>query len=466
MVASGLSIAQWLALAQYELLLFAAAFFALGLLDELAVDALYLWLRLTGRARTRTLAPEIETSPALTGPAAIFIPAWREQAVIALTVEHALAVWRQPELRLYVGCYRNDPGTLAAVAKVAARDARVRPVTVDADGPTSKAHCLNALYHALRADEARSGAAAHMVVLHDAEDMVDPAELAVLDRAVRDADFVQLPVLALPRAQARWIGGHYSDEFAESHARTMVVRDAIGASVPGAGVGCAIGRGALRKLAETNGGVPFAQASLTEDYELGQRIAAFGGTGRFLRLRAQSGRLIATRAYFPDRLDAAVRQKTRWTHGIALQSWDRLGWQGAFVTRWMMLRDRKGPLSAVLMALAYLLVATTLIGHTLAHFEVVRPFALTPMLELLLLCNLAGLVWRCALRAAFTAREYGWRQGVLAIPRVVVSNVIAIMSGRRALAAYLKTLRGGAVVWDKTEHSAHPAAVLPREALS
>ncbi len=455
-----------MALAQYELLLFAAAFFAIGLLDELAVDALYLWLRLTGRSRTRTVAADVETSQRLTGPAAIFIPAWREEAVIALTIEHALTVWSQPDMRLYIGCYRNDPGTLAAVAEVAARDARVRPVTVDADGPTSKAHCLNTLYDALLDDEARTGAAAHMVVLHDAEDMVDPAELAVLDDAMRDADFVQLPVLALPRAQARWIGSHYSDEFAESHAKTMVVRDAIGASVPGAGVGCAIGRGALRKLADTNGGVPFAEASLTEDYELGQRIAAFGGTGRFLRLHTKSGRLIATRAYFPDRLKAAVRQKTRWTHGIALQSWDRLGWQGTFVSRWMMLRDRKGPLAAVLLALAYLLVATTLIGHALAHFKMVQPFALTPTLKWLLLFNLAGLVWRCALRAIFTGREYGWRQGVLAIPRVIVSNVIAIMSGRRALAAYFGSLRGGAVVWDKTEHSAHPAALLPREALS
>ena len=460
MVAAHVLVPEMLAVVQYELLLFAAVFFTLGLLDELAVDAIYGWLRLTGRAQTRTVDPAVERSQTLAGAAAVFIPAWQEDAVIGLTISHALKAWPHEQLRLYIGCYRNDPATIAAVADAARADKRVHLVTVDADGPTSKAHCLNALHAALVEDEARCGTAAHMVVLHDAEDMVDPAELVVLDQAVNRADFVQLPVLALPRPQARWIGGHYSDEFAESHAKAMVVRDAIGASMPGAGVGCAIGREALRRLAAENGGAPFAEASLVEDYELGQRIARHGGKGLFLRLRTSGGRLIATRAYFPDRLDAAVRQKTRWTHGIALQGWDRLGWQGRAVSRWMMLRDRKGPLAAGLLALGYGLVATTTISHTLAHFSILPPMELTPVLKVLLLFNLAGLIWRCALRAIFTGREFGWRQGLLAIPRVVVSNIVAIMSGWRAVAAYFGALRGAPVTWDKTEHSAHPALAL------
>ena len=463
MGAAQFMVPEWLAVMHYELLLFAAVFFTLGLVDELVVDALYGWLRLTGRARRQTVLPATETSYDLHGPAAVFIPAWKEDAVIGHTVSHALRAWPHRDLRLYVGCYRNDPATAAALVDAAHADSRLRVITIDADGPTSKAHCLNSLFAALRDDEAQTERSAHMVVLHDAEDMVDPAELAVLDRAVQQADFVQLPVLALPRPQARWIGGHYSDEFAESHAKAMVVRDAIGASVPGAGVGCAIRRGMLSRLAQENGGAPFAEASLVEDYELGQRIARLGGSGRFLRLHAESGRLIATRAYFPDRLKAAVRQKTRWTHGIALQGWDRLGWHGRWVSRWMMLRDRKGPLAAGLLALGYLLVATTTIGHALAHFSILPPMELTPVLKALLLFNLAGLVWRCLLRAIFTGREFGWQQGLLAIPRVVVSNIVAIMSGRRAVAAYLASLRGAPVVWDKTDHSAHPALALQGE---
>lgn len=204
-----------MALVQYELLLFAAVFFAIGLADELAVDAVYGWLRLTGRGKTAVAPPEMNEAGALEGPAAVFLPAWQEDAVIALTLRHALRAWPQAAVTIYVGCYRNDPATIAAVERVARGDRRVRLVVVEAEGPTCKAHCLNVLYRALAADERGSGVCARMVVLHDAEDMVDPAELALLDRAVAEAAFVQLPVLALPRPGARWIGGHYTDEFAE-----------------------------------------------------------------------------------------------------------------------------------------------------------------------------------------------------------------------------------------------------------
>ena len=120
---------------------------------------------------------------------------------------------------------------------------------------------------------------AHMVVLHDAEDMVDPAALVLLDRAVWRSDFAQLPVMALPPSDSRWIASHYSDEFAESHAKAMVVRDALGCAIPGAGVGSAIARPMLVRLARAHQGEPFARHSLTEDYELGQRVVALGGTG-------------------------------------------------------------------------------------------------------------------------------------------------------------------------------------------
>ena len=46
---------QWLALVEHELLLFAGIFFLLGALDEFAVDLIWAWLKLTGRARTGTL---------------------------------------------------------------------------------------------------------------------------------------------------------------------------------------------------------------------------------------------------------------------------------------------------------------------------------------------------------------------------------------------------------------------------
>ncbi len=55
-----------------------------------------------------------------------------------------------------------------------------------------------------------------MVVINDAEDMVDPAGLAMLDVAMDDADLVQLPVLPVPQPHSPWIGSQYCEEFAES----------------------------------------------------------------------------------------------------------------------------------------------------------------------------------------------------------------------------------------------------------
>ena len=86
---------------------------------------------------------------------------------------------------------------------------------------------------------------------------------------------------------------------------------------------------------------------------------------------------------------------------------------------------------------------------------------LDPTIKLLLGVNLASLLWRAANRAAFTAREHGWNEGVRAVLRIPVSNIIAIMAGRRALNAYLAALAGRPARWDKTEHLDHPALAAP-----
>lgn len=453
---AGFTAAEWFLLIQHELFLFAAVFFLVGALDEILVDAMYVGLRLTGRLG-RAGGWVASNHPArLSAPAAVFIPAWREAEVIGTTLQYAMRVWPQAEVRFYVGCYRNDPDTPLAAAIGASGDPRARIVVHDRNGPTSKADCLNQLYAALEEDECRSGERFRMVVLHDAEDMVDPAALALMDRALDEAAFVQLPVLALPQKGSSFIAGHYVDEFAEVHGKTILVRDALGAALPGAGVGCAIDRDVLAILAERSGGEAFSSGSLTEDYELGLEVAALGRRSRFLRTRADDGRLIATRAFFPAHLRDAVRQKTRWVHGIALQSWDRLGWRGGVSDLWMQMRDRRGPFAALLLALGYVLVVLSGLQIALSAFGATRPMNLSPLLKALLLGNLLALVWRAVMRLAFTTREFGWREGLLAIPRILVSNVIAIMAGRRAIISYIRTLAGQPIRWEKTEHRHHP----------
>lgn len=453
-----LTAGEWFVLARHELLLFAATFFLIGALDELAVDLTYVWLRLTGRAHTPRIDGAELTARPLSGRSAVFIPAWREHQVLAATVKHLLHAWPQGALRLYVGCYREDLATLAAAMRGSDGDSRVRIVIHDTPGPSCKADCLNRLYRALCDDEAREGMATRMVVLHDAEDMVDAAALALLDAALEHADFVQLPVLALPQASSPLVAGHYADEFAEAHAKTMVVRSALGQGIPGAGVGCAIAREWLDRLdARRSYAGPFATGALTEDYELGLQSASLGARGAFLRVRTTGGRLIATRAHFPTAMRAAIRQKTRWIHGIALQGWDRLGWRGSTAALWMQLRDRRGPFAAVLLAIAYFLLVIAGIDLVLRQIGWSASPPLSPGMQTLLWLNLMALAWRLTARATFTAREFGIAQGLLAIPRVIVSNTVAIVATRRALFAYARSLRGVRVTWDKTEHTSHPA---------
>lgn len=459
----GFTLLEWLALAEHELLLFAGIFFLIGGVDELLIDLVWVWLRLSGRAPTREIDRRRAGVAPLAGPVAVLIPAWREAEVIGTTIAHARAAWPQAALRIYCGCYRNDPATLAAAIHGADSDPRVRLVILEEDGPTTKADCLNRLYRALCADEARLGIAIRMVVLHDAEDMVDPAALALLDRALGPenggADFVQLPVLPVPQPASRWIGSHYCEEFAEAHGKAMVVRDALSAALPAAGVGCAFARGVLERIAWSNGtpGAPFSRDCLTEDYELGLRIKALGGRSHFLRVRGEDGRLVATRACFPDRLDAAVRQKTRWVHGIAFQAWDRLGWSARPVELWMRVRDRRGPLSALVLTAAYLLLAIAgvlAVGDALGYG---RPWIGGPTVDFLLVANMVSFIWRAMFRFAFTAREYGWREAGRAVLRIPLTNIVAIMAGRRAFFAYLRTFGGAPPLWDKTHHHAHPA---------
>lgn len=449
----------WLQLVEHELLLFALFWFIFGCIDEMAIDLTWLWLRLTGRRRTPRIDDRIGQAE-LSGRMAVLFPAWHEAAVIGATIGHTLAVWRQRDMRIYVGCYANDRETIAAAVAAAGGDERLRLIVVDREGPTTKADCLNRLYAALCDDEARTGLAYRGVVIHDAEDMVDPAGLALIDLSLGGVDFVQLPVRPEPQAGSRWIAGHYGDEFVESHAKAMVVRDALGAAIPAAGVGCGFARGILARLAEMRGregeSGPFAAECLTEDYELGWLVTALGGRSVFLRTRGSDGRLIATRSFFPATLTEAVRQKTRWVHGIAFQSWDRLGWSGRPLDIWMALRDRRGPLTALVLASAYLLlvVETILITARAAGWQHGSP--VSPWLGALLTVTLFGCAWRAVMRFAFTTREYGLGEGLCAVLRIPVTNIISIMAGRRAIMAYVRSLRGFTVRWDKTAHQFHP----------
>jgi adsorption protein B len=431
-----------------EAALFAATGFLVLGLSDLAVDVIWLRLRLH-LGRSPAPAAELARRPAEADGLAIFVPAWDEASVIGHMLRGAVAAWGAGDWRVYVGTYPNDPATAAAAA---VPDPRVRIVVGTRPGPTTKADCLNSLWRALLADETAEGRPATAVVLHDAEDVVHPDELRLFGSLLDRFDLVQLPVLPLIDPNSRWLGGHYADEFSESHGKELAVRGALGAGLPSAGVGCAFSRRALARLAEERGGLPFDADSLTEDYELGLRIADRGGRSLFLRVWGEDGRLVATREYFPGTLRAAVAQKARWTTGIALAGWDRLGWRGGLAERWMRLRDRQSLLAALLLFAGYMALILWVMLKAGEGLTGKGPEPLPPALSALLAANSALLVWRLAVRAAFTASAYGWREGLRAVPRAAVSNGVAMLAAAAALRRYLALRRGGRPEWGKTAH--------------
>ena len=126
----------------------------------------------------------------------------------------------------------------------------------------------------------------------------------------------------------------------------------------------------------------------------------------------------------------------------------------------MRLRDRRGPLTALVLFIGYVMLPVATALWIAGAAGATRPWHLDPALVALLGLNLFSFIWRAAMRFGFTAREYGWREGMRAVARIPLANVIAIMAGRRALLAYVRTLRGATPQWDKTYHHAHPAAMM------
>ncbi len=452
----------WLEFAAHELLLFSALWFLIGAIDDLCVDLIWLFRAGYRRVRFYHTVPPIRIdqlkAPDSQGLLAVFVATWQEAAVIGLMLGRCTEAWHDTasQFRIYVGCYRNDPEGIAAVMKAALRDPNIRLVVTEHDGPTTKADCLNRLWQALIRDELKAGNKAKAIILHDAEDMVDPQELRVFDRLIERNQAVQLPVVPIRVPGSLWVSGHYCDEFAEAHGKSLIVREAIGAALPLAGVGCAIDRIILGRIALANDNMPFDCSSLTEDYELGLRIGTAGGRTILARIANEEGQLIGTRACFPSTIKASVRQKARWLIGIALAGWDRLGWQGGIAEHWMRIRDRRAVFAAIVLFAAYLCIllgGVLMLGQLFGHYV---PRALPQPVRLLLAANFVFLIWRLTIRAIFVGRLYGAREALLSIPRILIANVIALMAARRACIGYARHCFGGPLSWDKTAHFHFP----------
>ena len=143
-----MDLAELLSRVAAELALFAGAGFLLFAVNDLLVDLIYfarlMWRRATVYSRYPRAFASYYVFNKDPGLIAILVPAWDESAVIASMLKATLSRLDYDDYRIFVGHYRNDPATAAAIASVA--DERIEAVRVDADGPTTKADCLNHLY--------------------------------------------------------------------------------------------------------------------------------------------------------------------------------------------------------------------------------------------------------------------------------------------------------------------------------
>jgi adsorption protein B len=460
-------------------------------LDDLFIDLWYwsrrLYRSLTAGRKYRPLTAE-QLIARDEQPLAIMVPAWLEYDVIAPMIENMVSTLDYQNYVVFVGTYVNDQRTIDEVERMRRRYKQLHRVEVPHAGPTCKADCLNWVIQAIFLHEKTQGVTFAGVVLHDSEDVLHPLELRLFNYLLPRKDMIQLPVVSLERNWYEWVAGTYMDEFAEWHGKDLVVRESMSDTVPSAGVGTCFSHRALRVLAGETQNMPFNTDSLTEDYDVGARLAKVGMNAIFVRFPVEYRVLrkswfrkpyestlkmpLCVREFFPDTFRTAFRQKARWTLGIGLQGWEQMGWTGSLANRYLLFRDRKGVVTAFVSIIAYLILVQ-LLGliilreSGLWNTSFPTPFEANGFIKYLLLANGIALAWRIVHRCYFTSVLYGWQHGLLSIPRMVVGNFVNFMAASRAWRMFLvgKVLNRK-LVWDKTMHdfpSTDLVAIAPRK---
>ncbi len=447
-----------------------AAWILVSGLDDLFLDFVWLW----DWVRRRLFAhgsvvppPEAELDRVPRRHIAIFVPLWREHDVIGRMLEHNIAAIRYPDYEFFVGAYPNDEPTIVAVREAEARFHNIHLALCPHDGPTSKADCLNWVYQRMQLYEDRSGVRFEIVVLHDAEDLIHPEELRWLNYYSRDYEMVQIPVLPLITPFRRFTHGLYCDEFAEYQTKDLPARQILGGFIPSNGVGTGYARSALEMLASSDHGDIFDPSCLTEDYENGFRLQQLGSRQLFVPVRFLAGRPVATREHFPQRFRSALKQRTRWVMGIALQGWERHGWRAGWRQAYWFWRDRKGLIGNFATVLANAILACGVMTWLWSRaagavWLLARTTTHVPALWLLYATMPLPFV-RLGVRFACVTRIYGWKFALGVPLRVFLGNWLNAMATMAALGRYgLARLRRQSLTWLKTDHIYPSRAALVR----
>lgn len=433
-------------------------------LDDVFLDAVAALARLRPHRRM-PVAAELDAAPRLR--MAIFVPLWNEHSVVRQMLAHNQAAIRYQHYDFFLGAYPNDRPTLEAVEQAVALSGRVHLATCPHPGPTSKPDCLNWIYQRMLLFEEEHGVHFDVVLTHDAEDLVHPDALRYVNYFAPRHGMVQIPVLPLPTPRGEFTHGVYCDEFAEFQYRDMPARQLLGGFLPSNGVGTGFSRGTLEALAAAHANRIFEPECLTEDYENGLRIHRLGLPQLFVPLHRLDGAMLATREYFPRHWRSAVRQRSRWVTGIALQGWQRHGWRGPYGQLYWFWRDRKCLAGSLLTPLANALflygAGTWAWAHAWGH-PWSLPSAVAPWLAPVCGATLTLQAGHLVLRSVCSSHIYGWRFGCLAPLRVPWANWINFRACETALRGFaLARWRNQPLVWLKTAHSYPNRAALTRD---
>jgi bacteriophage N4 adsorption protein B len=428
-----------------------AAWIFLSALDDLFIALVFLFRR----KKPFAWPPESELAHALQRRIAILVPLWHEDQVIESMLRHNLASILYGNYDIFVGVYPNDPATAEAVERVMHDDARVHLAVCPHDGPTSKGDCLNWAYKAMVEYESRHGIDFEILMTHDAEDLIHPESLRLVNWFSRDYQMVQVPVLPLPTGLGEWTHGVYCDDFAEFAFKDLLVRQRLGGFLPSTGVGTGFERTALETLRQRHHGRIFDPECLTEDYENGFRMFAAGFQQLFIPVRMRGNGPVATREYFPRRRRAAVRQRSRWVAGIALQGWESHGWRVPLRQCYWFWRDRKALLGNLISPFANLMfffwAGSCFTGHARSILE---PYSHCPLwLTDLCLTSMAVSVLQAGIRVHLSARVYGPLFAAAAPLRILWGNVINFAATVQAFQQFVTArMARHSPAWRKTEH--------------
>ena len=469
----------WLDRLAAEMLLPLAAWVFASSLDDLFLDVcfFFVWLRSRWRRAPLYGFPLSPPRAQRERKIALAIPCWEEAGVIREMLENNLTAINYGNYEAWVGLYPNDTATIDEVVRCKARFPRIRYVICPHAGPTTKADCLNWIMEGIRRREEATGERYEIFLQHDAEDVIPPSSLRVINDHIGHYDMVQFPVFPLPTPVWDITHGTYGDEFAEFHLKELPLRVQLGGFLPSAGVGTAYRREALEKLLAAHGDQLFDPTSLTEDYFTGLELHRLGCKQLFLRLPSE-GRAgassrdeliltgkpttsgpFAVRSYFPRSFRNAIRQRARWITGIGLQSWQRFGWRAGRGQLYWLWRDRKGlvghPVTLLANAIFCYGLARWVWAHgtgTPWHFGAI--VLSQPIFVWLLLINFGTLTWRLAVRSVCSAKIYGWGHALTTPIRAPWSNLIKFCATWKAIVGFaVSRLRDRPLQWVKTSHA-------------